>query len=273
MPDAQPVVAEINRLSRMSPDAFMGTVVQYVTGGTDKRAPRDVQGQALGSPQLAPRVLEALEMALKHARTFLPRQEGETKRDQQARIVPWRERIRAAMDPVWEVLDDLAHEHTKVLAALDDAAFTRRWTAFVLGRPTPDGVSRSVEGLAFRSPRVAARAGEVCRLMFEEPARFMPPAAPGESGNARAQRVDDFRRRVGAEARYLRYATQYAEARQGRMPSEPNVRLQALKLLGERHPQELMQLLRQVRGEETERRTEARRDRRDLRRAAGQGTR
>jgi hypothetical protein len=57
------------------------------------------------------------------------------------------------------------------------------------------------------------------------------------------------------------------------MPAEPNVRLQALRLLGERHPQELSELLRNERGGQLERAAEARRERRALRRAASQGAR
>ncbi|CAM5677070.1 putative protein OS=Streptomyces griseomycini OX=66895 GN=FHS37_006595 PE=4 SV=1 [Streptomyces griseomycini] len=177
------------------------------------------------------------------------------------------------MGPVQDVVDDLAHEHAKELAALDDDAFTDRWTAFVLDEPVPPPTSPRVEALAFRSPRVARRAADICRLMFEEPARFMPEPSPGEGRNAREQRVELFRRRVASEAGFLRYAIQYAEARQGRMPSEPNHRLQALKLLGKAHPQELLQLLRQVRGEDRAAVKEARRERRDLRRAARPGAR
>lgn len=273
MADAQQVAAEIKRLSGMSPEAFMDTVVEYVMGGTDKRAPRNVQGAALGDPQLAPRTLDALETAIRRARSYNPLQEGETKREQQARIAPWRERIKATMGPLTDVVDDLAHEHAKRLAALDETAFTERWTAFILGEPAPEPPSPKVEALAFRSPRVASRAAAICQQMLEAPAQFMPAATPDESRNARTQRVDLFRRRVESEARFLRYAIQYAEARQGRMPSEPNHRLQALQLLGKAHPQELLQFLRQVRGEDRAAKKEARRDRRDVRRAGRSGAR
>ncbi|MEU2968965.1 hypothetical protein ABZ687_28810 [Streptomyces ardesiacus] len=267
------VTAEIQRLSRMNDDDFMATVVGYVMGGTGRRAPREVQEAAFSSPQLAARTLDALELALRRARYFNPLREGETKREQQARIAPWRERIKAATGPIQDVVDDLAHEHAKRLGALDDAAFTDRWTAFILDEPVPPPTSPRVEALAFRSPRVARRAAGICRLMLEEPPRFLPPAAPGESGKAREQRVAGFRRRVEAEAKFLRYSVQYGEARHGRMPAEPNHRLQALKLLGKAHPQELLQLLRQVRGEDREAKTEARRDQRDVRRAAQHGAR
>ncbi|MCG8971733.1 hypothetical protein [Streptomyces sp. CL12-4] len=273
MATAQQVAAEIERLSKMSPDAFQTTVVEYVMGGTDKRAPRDVQGAALGSPQLAPRTLETLELAVHRAKSYHPLREGETRREQQARIAPWRARIRAAMGPVQDVVDDLAHEHAKELAALGDEAFTGRWTAFILDESVPAPTSPRVEALAFRSPRVARRAADLCRLMLEEPARFMPEPPPGESSNARDQRIEGFRRRVVSEARFLRYAMQYAEARQGRMPSEPNHRLQALKLLGQAHPEELLQLLRQVRGEDRVVKQGARREQRDVRRAARPGAR
>ena len=268
---ADAIEAEIERLSRLNDDDFMDTVVGYVTGGTGRRIPRNVQGAALGSARLAPRTLSALEMAMRRAKFYNPLRDGESKREQQARIAPWRARIRAAMGPVQDVVDDLAHERAKELAALDDDAFTDRWTAFVLdesGAP-----SSRVEALAFRSPRVAARAVGVCRLMLEEPTRFLPPAPPGESRKAREHRITGFRLRVQTEAGFLRYAVQYAEARQGRMPSEPNHRLQALKLLGKAHPEELLQLLREVRGEDRAAKQDARREKRDLRRAARSGAR
>ncbi|GAA5071084.1 hypothetical protein [Streptomyces similanensis] len=270
----QRVANEIQRLSKMREDAFLNTVVGYVMGHTDDRAPRSVQGPALAHPRLASRTLDTLELAVHRARFFHPRREDETKREQQARIAPWKARIQASMAPLQDVVEDLAHEHAKALAALRDDEFTDRWAAFIRDEPAPTPrVSRRVEALAFRSPRVAARAERVCRLMFEEPARFLPEAAQGESRKARDQRVDDFRRRVASESRFLRYAIQYAEARHGRMPSEPNVRLQALKLLGEAHPKELSRLLRQVRGEDRAAKQAARRESRDVRRAARTGAR
>ena len=271
MADAQQVAAEIKRLSRMGDEAFMGAVVAYVMGGTDRRAPRDVQGEAFGSPQLAPRTLDALEMAMRRAKTFNPLQEGESKRAQQARIAPWRAMIKAAMGPLQDAVDDLAHEHAKELAAMGDDAFTDRWTGFVLGEPVPEPTSHRVEALAFRSHKVAGRAADICRLMLEEPAQFMPEPEPGESRTAQRHRVEGFRLRVEAELAFLRYAVQYAEARQGRMPAEPNHRLQALKLLGQAHPEELLELLCQVRGEDRAAKQEARRDRRDVRRAVRSG--
>ncbi|MGW4086985.1 hypothetical protein ACWEGS_28535 [Streptomyces sp. NPDC004822] len=271
MADAQQVAAEIERLSEMSPEAFMDTVVQYVTGGTDKRALREIQGAALHDPRLAPRTLQALRTAVQRAKSYNPLREGESRKQQQARIAPWRATIKAAMPPLEDVVDDLAHEHAKGLADLDDDAFSDRWTGFILDEPTPAPTSPHVEALAFRSPRVARRAANLCRLMLEEPARFMPEPPAGESGNARERRIKNFRRRVESEAAFLRYAVQYGEARQGRMPAEPNVRLQALKVLGERHPEELMKLLRQERGGALERAAEERRERRAVKRAARQG--
>ncbi|MFF8696266.1 hypothetical protein ACF08W_29045 [Streptomyces sp. NPDC015144] len=273
MADARQVAAEIKRLSEMSPEAFMDTVVQYVTGATDKRAPRDTQGAALHDPRLAPRALQALRTAVQRAKSYNPLREGETRKQQAARIAPWREGIKDAMPPLEDVVDDLAHEHAKELAALDDDSFADRWTGFILDEPVPAPTSPHVEALAFRSPRVARRAVRLCRLMSEEPARFMPEPPAGESGNARERRVETFRRRVESEAAFLRYAVQYGEARQGRMPSEPNVRLQALKVLGERHPEELVELLRQERGGALEKAAEERRARRAIRRAARQGAR
>jgi hypothetical protein len=273
MSNAQNVAAEIGYLSRMGDDAFMDTAVAYVMGDTDTRVPRAVQGAALGSPQLAPRTLDALETALRRARQYNPLQEGETKRQQQARIAPWRARIQAATGPLQDVVDDLAHEHAKQLAALDDDSFTARFTDFILGEPAPAPTSQRIEALGFRSHRVAKRAADICRLMNEDPGQFLPEPAPDESRTARQKRVEEFRRRVEAEAAFLRYGAQYAEARQGRMPSEPNHRLQALKLLGKAHPQELLELLHQVRGEAHAAKQDARRDARDSRRAAQSGAR
>ncbi|MGA5127746.1 hypothetical protein ACPCAG_31145 [Streptomyces pseudogriseolus] len=273
MAEAQEIEAEIKRLSGMSPEGFMNTVVQYVTGGSKTGAPRDVQGAALASPRMAPRTLDALELAIKRVRSFLPRQEGESKSQQAARLAPFRAALQAAMRPYEDVVDDLAHEEAKQLAALDDETFARRWAAFVRDLPVTGPVPRRVQGLAFRSPRVAARAEAVCRLMMEEPGRFLPPPAAGESRKARDAQVKDFRDRVLVEARFLRYGIQYAEARHGRMPSEPNVRLRALRLLGQRHPEELSSLLRQVRAELTEGKKQARRDARAVRRVTGPGAR
>lgn len=71
--------------------------------------------------------------------------------------------------------------------------------------------------------------------------------------------------------RFLRFGIQYAEARHGRMPSEPNVRLRALRLLGQAHPEELSSLLRRVREELAEGKKQVRRDARAVRRAGRQG--
>ncbi|MFJ1552696.1 hypothetical protein [Streptomyces mirabilis] len=273
MAEAQEIEAEIKRLSGMSPDGLMNAVVQYVTGGSKTGAPRDVQGAALASPRMAPWTLDALELAIKRVRSFTPRQEGESKSQQAARIAPFRAALQAATRPYEDVLDDLAHEEAKQLAALDDETFARRWTAFVRDEPITGPVPRRVQALAFRSPRVAGRAEAVCRLMMEEPARFLPKAEAGESRKVRDARVKEFRDRVLVEARFLRYSIQYAEARHGRMPSEPNVRLRALRLLSQRHPEELSSLLHEVRAELKDGKKAARRDARAIRRTEGQGTR
>ncbi|WP_328491185.1 hypothetical protein [Streptomyces zaomyceticus] len=268
MADAKRVTAEVDRLATMAEERFVETLVHYVMGGTDPQCPRDVQGEAFHTPALAPETLTGLESALRQAKSFNPKREDESKRDQQARIVPWRERIRAAMGPVQDVIDDQAHEYMKTLAALDDAALEERWRAYVLDEPAADGTPHRIVALGFRSPRVAARAQRICRQMFEDPIRFMHPAPAGESRNALTARIDSFRKRLFAEDQFLRYAAQYAEARQGRMPAEPNHRLQALKLLGQAHPEELLAHLRQVRGEGRAATQQARQDRRDVRRAA-----
>jgi hypothetical protein len=273
MSNEQKIAAEIGYLSKMGDDAFMDTAVAYVMGHANASASRLIQGAALGSPELAPRTLDALEMALRRARSYNPLREGESKRVQQARIAPWRATIQASTGPLQDVVDDLAHAHAKRLAALNDRSFTARFTAFILGEKPPHPISRRVEALGFRSHRVAKRAAEICRLMNEDPGQFLPEPAPGESRRARQKQVEDLRRRVAAEAAFLRYGVQYAEARQGRMPSEPNHRLQALRLLGKAHPEELLELLRQVRSEDRATKQDARRDRRDIRRAAKAGPR
>ncbi|MFF4057745.1 hypothetical protein ACFYZ0_18550 [Streptomyces sp. NPDC001708] len=270
MAEAQEIEAEIKRLSGMSPDGLMNAVVQYVTGGSKTGAPRDVQGAALLSPQMAPRTLDALELALKRVRSFMPREEGESKSQHAARIAPFRAALQAAARPYEDVVDDLAHEEAKQLAALDDETFARRWAAFVRDEPSTGPVPRRVQALAFRSPRVAGRAEAVCRLMMEEPARFLPAGAEDESRKARDARVKEFRDRVLVEMRFLRFGIQFAEARHGRMPSEPNVRLRALRLLGQAHPEELSSLLRQVREELAEGKKQVRRDARAVRRAGRQ---
>ncbi|MFI6142340.1 hypothetical protein ACIBCC_29635 [Streptomyces griseus] len=246
MTDAQQVAAEINRLSAMKSDTFVETIAYFAEGAPDPRCPRAIQEAALHSRKLAVQSLDALETALKQAKSFFPMREGETRKQQFARIEPWRVSVRAAMEPLQDIVDDMAHEHTKKLAALDDEEFARQWTDFVLGRETAQSAPRRLQALAFRSPRVAARAESLCRLMHEDPAQFLPPAAPGEGRKAGAARVEELRRSAESEARFLRYAIQYGEARHGRMPSEPNVRLQALRLLGQSHPEELSKLINQV---------------------------
>jgi hypothetical protein len=273
MAGAQDITAEIERLSKMSPDGFMNAVVQHAAAGRRLGADWDVQAAALASPQMAPRTLDALDLAIRRARSFLPLQEGETRRQQNARLAPFRAGLQAAMAPYQDVVEDLAHEEAKQLARLDDETFARRWTAFVLEEPVTGPVPRRVQTLAYRSPRVAARAEAVCLQMLEAPGRFLPAAAAEESRTASAKRTSRFRDAVEAERRFLRYAVQYAEARMGRMPAEPNVRLRALKLLGEKHPQELSALVHQVRADLQGGKKQARQDARDVRRAAGQGAR
>ncbi|MEU5978446.1 hypothetical protein [Streptomyces sp. NPDC047315] len=270
MAQAQEVEAEVERLLGMSADGLKNAVVEYVTGGSKTGAPRAVQGAALASPRMAPRTLDALELAIKHIRSFMPLRGGETKTEQNARIAPLRTALQAAMPPYQDVVDDLAHEEAKLLAALDKEAFTRRWAAVVLDEPVVGPVSRRVETLAFRSPKVARRANAVCALMMQEPARFLPAPAAGESRKAHDSRVAGFLERVQAEAAFLRYAIQYADARLGRMPLEPNVRLRALKLLGEQHPEEFSRLRSQVREELAEKKRQARREAREAARAARQ---
>lgn len=271
MAQAQETAAEIKRLSGMDPEAFAATVVAYATGGTDRRAPRPVQGAALSSPDLVSRTLDVLERASRETRTYLPRGEGESKREYQARTLPFRQQLRDAMPALQAVVEGLVEDEVDFLVQLDEDAFAEEWTTFVLDRSGYGrSVPRRVQGLAFRSLNVAPRAAALSRKMLEEPAAFLPLAA-GEGHKARDARLAMFRSRVESEVRFLRYALQYAEARHGRMPSEPNVRLQALRLLGEAHPDELSQLMHRVRNGARQARDELRRERREARRAAGEG--
>lgn len=266
MADVQDVAAETERLIALDDDQFLHAVVAYATGGSGRRISREVQTAALASPGLALRTLDALETGIRQAKSFLPRRDDETKREQAARIAPFRASLQQAKGPFQDVVDDLAHEEAKYLAALDDDAFRQRWTAFILEDPTGAPISRRVRALAFRSPRVAAKAEAICRLMMEEPARFLSDL-PEDNRNARERRIHAFRQQVLAEARFLRYAIQYAEARHGRMPGEPNVRLRALRLLGDNHPKELSSLLHQVRADLQQAKRDARQDARSVKRA------
>lgn len=266
MAQAPDTAAEIQRLREMSPDGFLTTVFHFVMGGTDRRCPREIQGPALQSPELAPRTLDAVENAGRQIRTLVPRNEDESKRDHQARVVPARRALESAALPLRMVLDDMAHAESQYLAQLDDTAFARRWTAFVLKQRGGAPVHPRIQGLAFRSPNVAERAARLCALMMEEPAKFLP-SAPEESRRARESRIDEFRRSVVNEARFLQFATQYAVARHGRMPSAPNYRLQALQLLAAAHPEEMSKLLRQVRSDGQQAKQENRREDRMARRA------
>ncbi|MEV7512093.1 hypothetical protein AB0O57_29465 [Streptomyces sp. NPDC091201] len=268
----QDTAMEIDRLSGLEHEAFAATVVGYATGRPDHRVPRPVQEAALASPELVSRVLDVLEKASRETRTYLPRGEDETKRAYQARTIPFRQQLRDAMAPLQEVVEELADDEADFLAQLDDEAFVEEWTTFVLdrskhGRP----VSRRVQGLAFRSLKVAERAAVLSRKMLEAPTSYLPPATADEGKKAHAERLAIFQSRVEAEARLLRFAVQYAQARHGRMPSEPNVRLQALRLLGEAHPEELSSLINRVRNGARQARDELRRERREARRAAAPG--
>ncbi|OEJ21002.1 hypothetical protein [Streptomyces subrutilus] len=268
MAQAQETAAEIKRLSDMDPEAFAATVVAYATGGTDRRTSRPVQGAALASPVLVSRTLDVLERASRETRTYLPRGEDESKKAYQARTGPFREQLRSAMPNLQAVVEGLAEDEADFLVQLDDEAFAEEWTTFVLDRSGYGrAVPRRVQGLAFRSLSVAPRAAALSRKMLEEPAAYLPAVAE-EGRKARDARLEMFRSRAESEMRFLRYALQYAEARHGRMPSEPNVRLQALRLLGEAHPEELSQLMHRVRNGARAARDELRRERREARRAA-----
>ncbi|WP_413100927.1 hypothetical protein [Streptomyces sp. Inha503] len=272
MTDAQPpaeqVTAEVRRLKEMSHQAFFEAWATYVLGGVDRLAPRDVQAAAFRSPDLASRTLAAADRVARELKTVLPRRDGESKREYQARMNAFRTQLQAARQPIVNTIEDLAVDEAEYLAQLDDEAFAAEWLAFV---QQVAGSTRSgrdyVQGLAFRSPEVAPRTQAVTVQMRRVPEQYLP-TKEGESRKAHHARVTQLRSRLEAELRFLQYTLNYSVARWGRMPTAPNHRLQAMRLLTEKYPEEFSQLLNAVRTDARKAREEVRRQRRYEKRTA-----
>ncbi|MCX4677595.1 hypothetical protein OG413_20195 [Streptomyces sp. NBC_01433] len=270
MADAQPpaeqVTAEVKRLKQMPHQVFFEAWITYVQGGSDRRSPREVQGAAFRAPDLASRTLTAADRAASEFKKVIVRGEGESKRDYQARVTLFRQQLRDAREPVVAAVEDLAADEAEFLAQLDGEAFAQEWAAFV---QQVAGAARSgrdhVQGLAFRSLEVAPRTRVVAERMMRDTGDFLPKVE-GESEKARHARITQLRSRLEAELRFLQYALNYDVARWGRMPTAPNHRLQAMRLLAETHPEEFSQLLNAVRKDAREAREEVRQQRRAERR-------
>ncbi|MGW1275477.1 hypothetical protein ACWD4V_00775 [Streptomyces tsukubensis] len=271
MTDAQPtaeqVTAEVQRLKKMSHRAFFEAWITFVQGGTgERRVPRAVQEAAFRSPELASRTIAAVNRAAREVKTIVERREGESKRDYQVRIRTFRQQLEAARQPVVEAVEDLAADEAEYLAQLDDEAFAEEWAGFV---QEVAGAARSgrdvVQGLAFRSPDVAARTHALSTVMIREPDRFLP-SHEGESRKAHEARIDQFRSRLETEQRFLQYTLGYSVARWGQMPTAANHRLQAMRLLAEKYPEDFSRLLNGVRVDGQKAREEVRQERREERR-------
>ncbi|MER5301290.1 hypothetical protein ABT039_17710 [Streptomyces lasiicapitis] len=271
MADAQPpaekVTAEVKRLTKMSHQAFFEAWTTYVLGGTGKRISREVQAAAFQSPELATRTLVAADRAAREFKQIVERQDDESKRDYQARISAFRDQLQEARQPVVDAVEDLAADEAEYLAQLGDEAFATEWSTFVREVAGSSRTGRSyVQGLAFRSLEVAPRTHALATRMMRTPEEFLP-TVDGESRTAREARVSQLRSRLEAELRFLQYALNYTVARWGRMPSAPNHRLQAMRLLAEKYPEEFSTLLNAVRDDAQKAREEVRRQRRAERRA------
>ncbi|MGG7574075.1 hypothetical protein [Streptomyces sirii] len=271
MSDAQPpaeeITAEVKRLKEMSHQAFFEAWTTYVQGGSDRREPREVQEAAFRSQDLASRTLTAADRAAREFKTVVPRQDGESKREYQARISAFRQQLQAARQPIVAAVEDLAVDEIEYLAQLDDEAFAEEWSAFV---QSIAGRARSgrdyVQGLAFRSPEVAPRTQALAVQMMRTPEKFLP-TVEGESRKAHVARISQLRSRLEAELRFLQYTLNYSVARWGRMPTAPNYRLQAMRLLAEKYPEEFSQLRNAVRNDAQKAREQVRQQRRIRRRA------
>ncbi|MFE3139612.1 hypothetical protein [Streptomyces scopuliridis] len=272
-PPAEEITAEVARLKEMSHQAFFEAWTTYVQGGADRRtAPREVQAAAFSSQDLASRTLVTADRASREFKTVVERQDGESKREYQARISTFRQQLQDERQPIVAAVEDLAADETEYLAQLDDQAFAEEWSAFV---EASAGSARSgrdyVQGLAFRSPEVAPRTQALAVRMMRTPEEFLPEAK-GESPKAYRARVTQLRSRLEAELRFLQYTLNYSVARWGRMPSAPNFRLQAMRLLTERYPEEFSQLRSAVRNDAKKARDEVRQQRRAERRGPARPT-
>ncbi|MDI3407693.1 hypothetical protein [Streptomyces cavernicola] len=272
-PPAEKVTAEVKRLTEMSHQAFFAAWTTFVQGGTDeRRVPGEVQAVAFRSPELASRTLAAADRAAREFKQVVERREGESKKTYQARIGAFRQQLQESRQPVVAAVEELAADEAEYLAQLDDGAFAEEWTQFVRAVA---GAARSgrdaVQGLAFRSPEVAARTQALTLRMMREPAQFLP-ASEGESRKEHAARLSQLRSRLEAELRFLQYTLNYSVARWGRMPSAPNYRLQAMRLLAEKYPEEFSRLRKAVAEDAGKAREEARRERRAERQSKARST-
>ncbi|WP_435060387.1 hypothetical protein [Streptomyces sp. bgisy060] len=261
-PPAEQVSAQAERLKKMSHQQFFDAWVSYVQGKQDRRVPRDVLAAAFCAPTVASRTLLAADRASRELKTVVARGDDESKREYQARVGAFRDQLRAARGPVEAAVEDLALDEAEFLAQLDDKAFAEEWVAFVVKSA---GAARSgrdfVQGLAFRSPEVAPRALALSGRIMRNPADFLT-LDEGESRSSSEARLAQLRSRLDAEMRFLQYSVNYAVARWGRLPSAPNHRQQAMRLLAEAHPEEFSRLLNGVREDATKAREDARQQRR-----------
>lgn len=270
MPDVQPsaeeVTAEVERLKKMSHQEFFEAWVMFVQGD-DRRVPQAVQAAAFRTRALATRTLSTADRAGRELKTAVQRQDGESKRNYQDRLRTFRERLQEARGPVVAAVEDEAWDEAEYLAQLDDETFTEDWSRFVREAAGQTRTGRDyVQGLAFRSPEVASRTYALAVRMMREPQQFLPDADE-ESRKADEARVSQLRSRLEAELRFLQYTLNYSVARWGRMPSAPNHRLQAMRLLAEKHPEEFSTLLNAVREDGQKARDDVRRERRAARQA------
>ncbi|MFK0290723.1 hypothetical protein ACIQU6_09620 [Streptomyces sp. NPDC090442] len=267
-PPAKDITAEVTRLKDMSHQAFFEAWTLFVLGVVDQQVPQDLQAAAFRAPDLASRTLTAADRVTRELKTVLPRGVGESKREYQARMNNFRTQLHQARQPILNAVEDLALDEVEFLVQLDDEAFADEWLRFV---KQVAGAARSgrdyVQGLAFRSPDVAPRTQALSVQMKRDTERYVP-AEEGESRKAHQARVAQLRSRLEAELRFLQYTLNYAAARWGRMPTAPNHRLQAMRLLVEKHPEEFSQLLNAVRTDAKTARDEVRRQRRYERRSA-----
>ncbi|MFZ3557227.1 hypothetical protein [Streptomyces sp. BH055] len=262
MADAK-VAAEAKRLSKMSHQAFYEAWLAHVQGDAEA-----VRAAAFCSPEVAGRSLLAADRAGRELKAALPRLEGESKREYQARMNVFRKQLQAARGPVVATIEALADDEAEYLAQLDDEAFAEEWLSFVqqaAGASVRAG-HNYVQGLAFRSTGVAARTQALSLRMMRDTTTFLP-AAEGESRKAHGARISQLRSRLEAELRFLQYALDFSQARWGRMPTAPNHRLQALNLLAEKYPEEFSQLRNAVREDAGKARDEVRRQKRYERRS------
>ncbi|MEW1700121.1 hypothetical protein [Streptomyces sp. NPDC091278] len=265
-PPAEQVSAYADCLVKMSHQEFYDAWTGFVRGEKDRRVARDVQAAAFRAPVVASRTLRAADRAAREFKELCPRGETETKREYQTRLGAFRQQLRDARGPVENAVEDLAYDEAEYLAQLDETAFAEEWTSLVLDNAGSARAGRDiVQGIAFRDPSVAPRTLALSERILREPQKFLP-AGEDESRNSYTARISQLRSRLEAEMRFLQYAVDYAVARWGRLPSAPNHRLQAMRLLALNHPEEFSGLLASVRADSRKAHEDARKQRRFERR-------